>query len=58
MIIGVSSQEAVAADKITILLNWTIDGQHAPFFVAWNKGFFSEKGIEVKQILVLLIRYQ
>ena len=50
MIIGVSSQEAVAADKITILLNWTIDGQHAPFFVAWNKGFFSEKDIEVKQI--------
>jgi NitT/TauT family transport system substrate-binding protein len=38
------------ADKITILMNWTIDGQHAPFFVAWNKGFFAAKNIEVQEI--------
>jgi len=45
------SQAAEARpNNVTILLNWTIDGQHAPFFVAWNKGFFSKKNIEVQQI--------
>jgi len=49
------SQEVIetskAPDKVTILMNWTIDGQHAPFFVAKEKGFFEEQNIEAEEIL-------
>ncbi len=42
---------AAGPDRITLLMNWTIDGQHAPFYVARDKGFFKEQNIEVKEIL-------
>jgi NitT/TauT family transport system substrate-binding protein len=38
-------------DQITLLMNFTIDGQHAPFYVARDKGFFAEQNIEIKEIL-------
>src|SRR5438876_8596167 len=38
---------AHAADKVTIVLDFTISGYHAPFFVAQDKGYFAEQGLEV-----------
>ena len=50
--IDVSAQGAKKEpDRITLLMNWTIDGQHAPFYVARDKGYFKEQNIEVKEIL-------
>jgi NitT/TauT family transport system substrate-binding protein len=38
---------AHAADKVTIVLDFTISGYHAPFFVAQDKGYFTEQGLDV-----------
>jgi NitT/TauT family transport system substrate-binding protein len=37
-----------AADKFPFRLNWTLYGEHAPFFVARDKGFYAEEGLEVE----------
>jgi NitT/TauT family transport system substrate-binding protein len=36
-----------AADKVTIVLDFTVSGYHAPFFVAQDKGYFAEQGLDV-----------
>ena len=36
-----------AADKVTIVLDFTISGYHAPFFVAQDKGYFKQAGLDV-----------
>jgi NitT/TauT family transport system substrate-binding protein len=38
---------AVAGEKLNIFMNFTIEGQHAPWFVAKAKGYFSEGGLDV-----------
>src|SRR5438552_11004142 len=42
-----SFETAHAADRVTIILDFTISGYHAPFFVAQDKGYFAEQGLEV-----------
>jgi NitT/TauT family transport system substrate-binding protein len=37
-----------AADKFPFRLNWTLYGEHAPFFVARDKGFYAAEGLEVE----------
>jgi NitT/TauT family transport system substrate-binding protein len=39
---------AQAADKFQFRLNWTLYGEHAPFFVALDKGFYKEEGLDVE----------
>jgi putative hydroxymethylpyrimidine transport system substrate-binding protein len=39
-----------AADKLTILLDWFVNPDHAPLYVALEKGFFKEKGLEVELV--------
>jgi NitT/TauT family transport system substrate-binding protein len=39
---------ALAQDKFPFRLNWTIYGEHAPFFVALDKGFYKEEGLDVE----------
>jgi putative hydroxymethylpyrimidine transport system substrate-binding protein len=39
-----------AAEKLTVLLDWFINPDHAPLYVALEKGFFKEKGLEVELI--------
>jgi NitT/TauT family transport system substrate-binding protein len=39
---------AVAQQKFPFRLNWTLYGEHAPFFVARDKGFFKEEGLDVE----------
>lgn len=36
------------ASKFPFRLNWTASGEHAPFFVAREKGFYAEEGLEVE----------
>ena len=35
-------------EKFPFRLNWTLYGEHAPFFVARDKGFYAQEGIEVE----------
>ncbi len=35
-------------EKIPFRLNWTLYGEHAPFFVARDKGFYAQEGLEVE----------
>ena len=39
---------ALAADKFPFRLNWTLYGEHAPFFVARDKGFYAAEGLDVE----------
>src|SRR5579872_1932762 len=41
---------AVAADKVDVQLDWVVRGNHAMFFVARDKGYFAENGIDVTAI--------
>ena len=41
------STAASAQDKFPFRLNWTLYGEHAPFFVALDKGFYKEEGLDV-----------
>lgn len=37
--------------KVNFQLNWTITGDHAPYYVALKKGWFKEEGLDVNIIL-------
>jgi NitT/TauT family transport system substrate-binding protein len=37
----------VAQEKVVVLMNFTIQGDHGPFFVARAKGYFTEAGLDV-----------
>ena len=39
---------AQTPEKFQFRLNWTLYGEHAPFFVAWDKGFYKEEGLDVE----------
>ena len=39
-----------AKEKMTVLLDWFVNPDHAPLFVALEKGFFEAKGLEVELI--------
>src|SRR5882672_2376977 len=39
---------AQAPEKFQFRLNWTLYGEHAGFFVALDKGFYKEEGLEVE----------
>jgi putative hydroxymethylpyrimidine transport system substrate-binding protein len=39
-----------AADKLTVLLDWFMNPNHAPLFVAQQQGFFKKQGLDVTLI--------
>ena len=41
---------AAAADKFTVLLDWFVNPDHGPLFVAQELGEFSKRGLEVEMI--------
>ncbi|WP_240002270.1 ABC transporter substrate-binding protein [Oleisolibacter albus] len=41
---------AAAQDKLTVLLDWFVNPDHGPLYVALEKGFFREAGLEVELI--------
>lgn len=43
-------QPASAADKLTVVLDWFVNPDHAALVVAQEKGFFAEAGLDVELI--------
>jgi NitT/TauT family transport system substrate-binding protein len=43
-----SAANAQALEKFPFRLNWTLYGEHAPFFVALDKGFYKDEGLDVE----------
>src|ERR1700759_4113837 len=41
------SWPALAADKVTLMLNWYVYGEHAPFYYGKEKGYFADQGIDL-----------
>ncbi len=41
---------AHAGDKLTVLLDWFVNPDHAPLIVAREKGYFAEVGLDVEMI--------
>lgn len=41
-----ATPEAVGRDRVLFVLDWVIFGRHTPYFVALDKGFFSDNNIE------------
>jgi putative hydroxymethylpyrimidine transport system substrate-binding protein len=41
---------ALAQEKVTVLLDWFVNPDHAPLFVAQEKGYFADHGLEVEFI--------
>jgi NitT/TauT family transport system substrate-binding protein len=44
------SSMALAADRVTLNLNWFYVGDHSPYFVATDKGWYKEEGLDVNII--------
>jgi NitT/TauT family transport system substrate-binding protein len=42
------SAPALAADKVVLMLNWYLYGEHAPFFYGLQKGLYSAEGIDLE----------
>jgi NitT/TauT family transport system substrate-binding protein len=38
---------AMAADKVVLMLNWYVYGEHAPFYYGKEKGIFAAEGIDL-----------
>ena len=45
---GALALPAQAQTKFPFRLNWTLYGEHAPFFVARDKGFYKAEGLDVE----------
>src|SRR5512142_2568886 len=43
-----SSGSTAPLTKFQFRLNWTLYGEHAPFFVALDKGFYKDEGLDVE----------
>ncbi|PCI04145.1 MAG: ABC transporter ATP-binding protein [Hyphomicrobiales bacterium] len=41
---------AMAADKMTLLLDWFVNPDHGPIIIAQEKGFFAEQNLEIEII--------
>ena len=46
----IAPKPAVAAEKLTVLLDWFVNPDHATLFVAQEKGYFADAGLEVELI--------
>ena len=47
-IFGWSSHAVIASEKVTVLLDWFVNPDHGPLYVALEKGFFKERGLDVE----------
>ena len=39
---------AAAADKVVLMLNWYVYGEHAPFYYGKAKGIYAAEGIDLE----------
>ena len=42
------STQAMANDKMTVLLDWFVNPDHGPLIIAQEKGYFADAGLEVE----------
>jgi putative hydroxymethylpyrimidine transport system substrate-binding protein len=52
LIVGMTgaATSTMAQEKMTVLLDWFVNPDHAPLFVALEKGYFDKHGLDVKMI--------
>src|ERR1700726_1436997 len=43
-----TASPAAAADKVVLMLNWYVYGEHAPFYYGKEKGIFAAEGIDLE----------
>ena len=43
-----AASPAAAADKVVLMLNWYVYGEHAPFYYGKEKGIFAAEGIDLE----------
>jgi NitT/TauT family transport system substrate-binding protein len=43
-----TTSPAAAADKVVLMLNWYVYGEHAPFYYGKEKGIFAAEGIDLE----------
>ncbi len=48
--LAAGSAPADAAERLTLLLDWFVNPDHAPLIVARERGFFADRGLEVELI--------
>jgi NitT/TauT family transport system substrate-binding protein len=48
LVFGGQAYAQAKLEKFPFRLNWTLYGEHAPFFVARDKGFYAQEGLEVE----------
>ena len=44
------AQPTLAQDKVSLILDWFVNPDHAPIIIAQEKGFFTDEGLEVEVI--------
>ncbi|GAB4264341.1 MAG: ABC transporter substrate-binding protein [Deferrisomatales bacterium] len=49
-ILGAFPASAAGAQKVTVLLDWFVNPDHAPLIVAVEKGYFAEAGLQVELV--------
>ena len=42
--------QSIAADKLSLILDWFVNPDHGPIIIAAEKGYFAEQGLEVEII--------
>jgi len=47
-LLGGSRQPVIAAEKIVVMLDWFVNPDHGPLYVALEKGFFDQYGLDVE----------
>ncbi len=47
---GLATSPAMAADKLVVLLDWFVNPDHGPLYVAEARGEFAKRGLEVEFI--------
>jgi NitT/TauT family transport system substrate-binding protein len=47
MMLWASQGTGIAADKLTLRLNWNVYGEHAAFFYGLERGFYKDEGIDL-----------
>ncbi|GAB4072406.1 ABC transporter substrate-binding protein [Ancylobacter sonchi] len=48
--VSLAAAPAAAADKLTVLLDWYVNPDHAPLIIAKEKGFFAAHGLDVELV--------
>jgi len=50
LILAIAPSTVLAAEKLTVMLDWFVNPDHGPLIVAQQKGFFEDAGLDVELI--------